>query len=232
MKRKIEICYLCGQSLDTDISDDHIPPKQFYAKSIRKIHSPNLLTLPTHKSCNNSYQNDEDYFVHSLAPLAMDSYSGDAIWNDISNQFKRPEGKRIRKMIKREFAPRPSGIILPGGKVLKRFNGDRVWKIVWKITRGLFFKEKGKFLPEGIGRSYKIFSVCEETAPKEFVYVNRTPSRGQYPAVFDYKYREIPKLNNLNFWAMFFWVTIITLIVFHDPDCSCDICKGLINKQS
>jgi len=99
-------------------------------------------------------------------------------------------------------------------------------------NKGPVFKEKGKFLPEGTGRSYKIFSVREETAPKELAYVNRTTSRGQYPAIFDYKYMEIPQLNNLNFWAMLFWDTIITLIVFHDPDCPCDICKGIINKKS
>ena len=85
MKDEVNICYLCGQKLDANINYDHVPPRQLYAKSIRKIHTPNLFTLPVHESCNKSYQKDEDYFVHSLAPLAMHSYSGNAIWADISN---------------------------------------------------------------------------------------------------------------------------------------------------
>lgn len=229
MNNEIDICYLCGQKLDANINDDHVPPRQFYAKSIRRIHTPNLFTLPVHKSCNKSYQKDEDYFVHSLAPLAMDSYSGRAIWTDISTQFKRSQGKRIRQMILKEFDQTPSGIILPYGKVLKRFNGKRIWRVVWKITRGLFFKEKWQLLPEDTPRHFKIVSVDEEP-PAEFAYVRDTPSRGQYPGVFDYKYIDIPELNNFHFWAMLFWDRLITLIAFHDPGCPRDKCKGLVNE--
>ena len=38
MENKIDICYLCGKKLKGNIDDDHVPPKQFYAKSIRKMH--------------------------------------------------------------------------------------------------------------------------------------------------------------------------------------------------
>ncbi len=229
MKGEINACYLCGQKLDVSIDDDHVPPRQFYAKSIRKIHALNLFTLPVHKSCNRSYQKDEDYFVHSLAPLAMHSYSGNAIWADISNQFKRPQGKTIRQMIRKEFDRRPSGIILPRGKVLKRFNGKRIWRVVWKITRGLFFKEKSQFLPEDTPRLFKIISV-DEKPPPEFAYVRDIPSRGQYPGVFDYKYADIAEFNNFHFWAMLFWDKIIMLIAFHDPECPCHKCKDHVNE--
>lgn len=198
MKGETDICYLCGQKLDKNITNDHVPPRQFYARSIRKIHNPNLLTLPVHKSCNESYQKDEVYFVHSIAILTKGSYSGNAIWEDISNQFERPRGRRIGQMILKEFDKRPSDIILPNRKVLKRFNAKRVWRVVWRITRGPFFKEKGRFLPEDIYKSFKIVSVGEKPPP-EFAYVGNTPSRGQYPGVFDYKYIDFPKLNNFHF---------------------------------
>jgi hypothetical protein len=227
MKGKIDICYLCGKELNEDIDYDHVPPRQFYAKSIRKIHNPNLLSLPVHRLCNKSYQKDEDYFVHSIAPLAMGSYSGNAIWSDISNKYKRPHGKIIGQMILKEFEQRPSGIILPHGKVVKRFNGERIWRIVWKITRGLFFKEKGEFLSKDTPNFFKIF-VDEEPSP-EFSAVRDTPSRGQYPGVFDYKYIDFPELNNFHFWAMLFWDRLIMEIAFHNPGCQCDICKGNIN---
>lgn len=228
MKGKTDICYLCGKKLEENINYDHVPPRQFYPRNIRKNHNLNLLTLPVHKSCNESYQKDEVYFVHSIAILTKGSYSGNAIWSDISNQFEKPQGIRIGQMILKEFDKRPSGIILPNGKVLKRFNAKRVWKVVWKITRGLFFKEKGQFIPEDIHKSFKIVSVGEKPPP-EFAYVGNTPSRGQYPGVFDYKYIDFPELNNLHLWAMLFWDRLIILIKFHDPECTCNKCKGNIN---
>jgi hypothetical protein len=223
MNEEVNICYLCGSELKDDIDRDHVPPKQFYATTIRKTHSLNLFRLPVHKSCNKGYQKDEDYFVHSIAPLTINSYSGKAIWNDIKHQFKRPEGKRIQQMIYKEFDPRPSGLYLPRGKVLKRFDPERVWCIIWKITRGLFFKEYGRFLPEDKPRHIEIIS-ADEPPPPKFAVVRDTPSRGSYPEVFDYKYIMFPELNNFHFWAMLFWDKLITLIAFHDPECICEKC--------
>lgn len=220
MQEKIDICYLCGEALDDEIDRDHVPPKQFYAREIRKKHKPNLFTLPVHSSCNKAYQKDEDYYVHTIAPLAMDSYSGKTIWTDISNQFKREQGQRIAKMILGEL--HPSGIILPFGKVAKKFDGNRVWRVVWKITRGLFFKETGRFLPEMTPRIYKIFSPGEKPSP-EYDFVPHLKSHGQYPGVFDYKYLEVPD-GKFHFWAMLFWDRIIKFVGFHDPDCNCEIC--------
>jgi hypothetical protein len=226
MAHKTAICYLCGSELKEDLSRDHVPPKQFYAKSIRQKHKPNLFTLPVHKSCNKAYQKDEDYFVHSIAPLAMESYSGKEIWSDIKHQFERPEGKRIQRMIYKEFDPRPSGLYLPDGKVVKRVDPKRIWRVAWKILRGLFFKEYDGFLPEETPKLFKVVSV-NERPPDEFKYVRDTPSRGQHPAVFDYKYISIPELNNFHYWAMLFWDRLIVLAAFHDPACTCKGCLEL-----
>ena len=56
-------------------------------------------------------------------------------------------------------------MILPDGKVAKRFDGKRVWRIVWKITRGLFFKEKGIFLPDNTPRVFDLYSSGERPKP-------------------------------------------------------------------
>ena len=150
MKHTIMICYLCGEPLDVDIDRDHVPPRQFYGKEVRTKHNPNLFTLPVHSLCNKDYQKDEDYFVHTIAPLAMGSYSGKSLWADLSEQYKRPQGQRIGQMVLKEFDKRPSGLILPFGKVAKRFDGQRVWRVVWKIMRGLFLKETGQFPQMGL----------------------------------------------------------------------------------
>ncbi len=230
MKRDINICYLCGQELGDDVSRDHVPPKQFYARDIRKKHKPtSLLTLPVHTGCNTSYEKDELYFTHSIGCVAQDSYSGRALWQDLLNKYKKPRGSKIAKMIFQEFDRRPSGIILPFGKVAKNSDGQRVWRVVWKITRGLFFYERKRFLPEYTRYNVKIVSPNEEP-PEEFEDVNNTPPRGQYPGVFDYKYIVVSELDNFNIWAMLFWDSIITVIWFHDPECPCETCKEVRSK--
>ena len=231
MSEPIENCYLCGKKLEGKIDRDHVPPRQFYATNIRKKHNPNLFTLPVHASCNKAFQKDEDYFIHSIAPIAQSSYSGSEIWKDIKHQFERPEGLMIGNMISKEFDSRPSGLYLPNGKVIKRFDADRVWRVVWKIVRGLFFKEHNRILPDNTLQTYhKIISPEHEEPPPEFVVVRDTPSRGQYPGVFDYKYIVIPELNNFHFLALLFWSRIIKLIAFHDPDCECKTCSKKSQK--
>jgi len=180
MKNKIEICYLCGNELadGENISIDHVPPRQFFPSSIRKNANLKLFTLPTHDSCNKSYQKDEDYFVNSLGPLAMGSSAGKELWKDISRQVHRPEGKKLTWKILEEFDKNPFGIALPKELIAKKYDGDRIMRVVWKITRGLFFKEYNKFIPEnidkriwisGYGKGLSPLFQYEEILPQEVI---------------------------------------------------------------
>jgi hypothetical protein len=120
----------------------------FYAKQIRREHKLNLLTIPAHGTCNRSYQKDEDYFIHSLGQLCHESYSGNAIFDDLINQFTRPEGKRLGEMVFREFEARPSGLILPSGKLVKRYNGPRIRRVLKDSERSFLSRDK-PFASEG-----------------------------------------------------------------------------------
>jgi len=221
MNTNSDICYLCGELLGNEVDKDHVPPKQFYARELRIKYSPNLFTLPVHSSCNKSYQKDEDYFVHSIGPLAMESYSGTALWGDISNRYERPQNRRLAEMVLKEFDERPSGLVLPFGRVAKRFDGNRVRRVVWKIVRGLFFKEIGQVLPDDLRIKFEVLSPGENPPPEYDPILTATPL-GQYPGVFDYRYIGIPE--KMYLWAMLFWDRIIMFVGFHVPGCSCKIC--------
>jgi len=218
-----KICYLCGNELSSKIDRDHVPPKQFYSTEIRKKHSPNLFTLPVHKECNFSYQLDEDYFLNSIAPLASDSYSGKYIWQDIERKSKRPESKKLIYKVYYEFQPNLSYLIMPKGKIIKRFDGKRIFNIVWKITRGLYFKENNNYLPENTPRNFEFISVGQKP-PDKFDYILNSKSMGDYPGVFDYKYVKFKEINDFNVWALLFWDRIIIFVMFHSPYCKCKIC--------
>ena len=72
---------------------DHVPMKQIYARRLRSEYNlSKLVTLPTHKQCNWSYQQDEDYFVYNLH-LSAPSNSGKAISQDIRSRTR--DGRKL-----------------------------------------------------------------------------------------------------------------------------------------
>ena len=218
------ICYLCGCPLLDADSDDHVPPKCFFGSSIRKKHGPNLLTLKVHAQCNASYKDDEEYFMNSIAPLAIGSYSANSVWQDLKKGYLRPQGKRLGEMILREYDLRPGALVLPFNKVAKRFDGQRVRRVLWKITRGLFFHEYSSYLPENLPRNIELVSVGEKP-PEQFALVADAPTKGLYPAVFDFRYIEFPEFH-FHVWAFLLWDNIITIMMFHDPACDCEDCTA------
>ncbi len=234
MKNEIDICYLCGEKLNSDdIGRDHVPMRQIYATGIRKAHNlNNLLTLRTHTSCNRSYQDDEDYFVVTLAPLAIESYSGAAVLDDATNLSKRPQRRWLVHKVLGEFGK----IILPNGWVTKGFEGDRISRILWKVVRGLFFYETGRFLPENTPKFLRIFSdksdFFQEPSPLFFRYIVSRPSKGQYPVVFDYKYNcfSVNDKPHLWLWGIMFWDTIICEMNFPDPESSVEECRKVFRN--
>src|SRR5262245_36897034 len=116
MQGVIKVCYLCGQQITRDMAPDHVPPKQFYSKSVRRRHSPNLLRLPSHATCNHDYQLDEEYFIHAISPLAMESYSGDSLFRELAGQYRTRRNLPLGRRVFSEFEKQPSGLVLPGGK--------------------------------------------------------------------------------------------------------------------
>lgn len=220
-----ELCYLCEQKLDSDVNKDHIPPRQFFPKSLRESNNLNLFTLPTHTACNKAYQSDEEYFVNSLGPLAMTTTTGNALWKDISKSLYRPKAEKLKKMILSEFVANPT-IHLPNGLIKKETNDIRTHNVIWKITKGLYFKEFNKILPDKTLYRIQIYSRIVDV-PEEFEIVKRAKSKGNYPEIFDYKYVIFPEISNFNAWGFLLWSHFICTIYFHDPDCLCEHCKTL-----
>lgn len=217
------LCYLCGKPLTPPLARDHVPPRQFYSDQIRRRHNPNLLTIPVHRDCNRGYQRDEDYFVNTLAPLALGSYSGNALLNEIFQKYQAGEKRPLVHKMLKEFEKRPSGLILPPGLIAKRFDGERVHRVAWKIIRGLYFYNFQEVLPEDTPNRLEIVSP-NEPPPREFFVLQDEPVQGRDPGVFDYKFRKFPEVHNCNYWAMLFWDRLIMIMMFHDPSCKCETC--------
>ncbi len=223
-RKKIKVCYLCGEHLSGKISNDHVPPRQLFSKAIRKCHHPNLTTIPVHDYCNKAYQTDEDYFVYSLGPLAIKTYAGKSISDDIQRKLKVGKQKALSNMTFKEWEKRPSGLILPGGLIAKRIDGARIHRVAWKIVRGLFFINEKKVLP--INKPNIIEYVGpDQTPPEEFRALKSAQNKGLYPGVFDYRYACFQQIHGYYYWSILFWDAFIVLMGFHNPECECDTCK-------
>ena len=122
-KRPLKLCYLCGRPLSKPTSKDHCPPKALFAKDLRK-RNVKLITNQVHGHCNNSYQRDEEYFIATMIPFARGSTAGNAIYKERISSFDE-DGRNLRlgEKILREFEPRPGGLHLPTGLVIKRQEG-------------------------------------------------------------------------------------------------------------
>jgi hypothetical protein len=227
MPKPPSVCYLCGKPLAPPINSDHVPPRQLYAKEVRKAHALNLLTISVHEECNLSYQHDEDYFVNTLAPFAVGSYAGTALLQEVFSKYKLGEKRPLVHKVLKEFQHTPGGINLPPGLVAKRIEGERVHRVAWKIVRGLYFHEFGEVLPEHTPNHLEI-TPPDRPPPEHFLQaLHDLPSRGSYPGVFDYKYVQVAQLNGFNYWGMLFWDRLILMMAFHSLKCPCEHCQQL-----
>ena len=99
------------------------------------------------------------------------------------------KNRRLVMQILGEVEPRPAGLVLPGGKVVKRFDSNRIERVIWKIVRGLFFHHHGKTLPQKLKLTWTFTGPDDGPPPEHFQ--NFTPnhsSYGKYPGVFAYQF--------------------------------------------
>src|SRR5262249_21137716 len=113
-----EICCLCGKSATADdpITREHVPPKQFYPKSLRD--GLNLWVVPTHESCNNKHKADEEYFYCALYPLVanINPQTAGVILNDLKRRSRNPQTPRLlRSILQTARNTTEGGLFLPPG---------------------------------------------------------------------------------------------------------------------
>lgn len=224
-------CYLCGEPITDKISNDHVPPQQFYPKIFRQ-NTPNinLLTLPTHEKCNNDYKNDEEYFYASLSVLSTESSIGWEITTDIKRRIEshQPTYALLRKSVN-EFSSKYGSLYLPPKMIAKKTEGNRIKRILWKITRGLHFHHFKNYLPEKTSKDIIFLFPEMQKIPEEVSIVLMQKPLGRYGDYFDYKYL-INADHGFQVWAFRFWMVIAAFVAFQYPACACDVCKEISSK--
>lgn len=213
---KIDVCYLCGVGLTKPRSADHIPPRDFFAESILEELKPDLWTLPTHTQCNNSYKDDEEYFIATLRFHVANTWAGGALTSDFLKNVsghegtKRLFGRAFREM-KWEHETTTSG--RRGTVVAMNHEDERIRRVSWKIIRGLYLLEQGAVLPEASPVAFEGLSHITQIDGGFPGWWQGAAGRYPYSRVFDYRFRGAAQSDTgeeqwvLRFWEGLLWKT-------------------------
>jgi len=107
-------------------------------------------------------------------------------------------------------------------RVLKRVQGERIARIAWKLTRGLYFLETSYFLPDDTPHMHELIEpdLARELAGKNAVWeeVKAQPPKGAYGGVFEYKYfAATDEGKKLHAWGMLLWDRLMLFVSHHHP---------------
>jgi len=144
-----KICFICGEAGANSV--DHISPKSIFLKKYRNI-GKDLITVPTHISCNKCYEKDDEYFRLFLSiPGFWESKPARELWNmKIIKQISHEKSKKYKQYILNSIHPielsTPQGIYLGSGDVV-HIDANRIKREVERITRGIFYHETKMILP-------------------------------------------------------------------------------------
>jgi len=226
-------CYLCGKLINKELKGrDHIPPKTIFPEHIRKkLNLSKLRWRWTHKNCNESYGYDEEYFKLSIGASAIDSPILKYVWDDLKKMARKPQTQNLRLKVYSEFISEvrtPNHIILPG-VIAKTFETKRIYRVVWKIIRGLYFIEFSNILPETtphyisyIQKDAPMFST--ELLTILFHATLAQKEKGDYADIFSYWYYQTDKKDFYS-WIINFWSRHPFFIFHHLPSCTCEKCS-------
>lgn len=243
MTNKPEICCLCGKppTEDDPITREHVPPKQFYPKSLRP--GLNLWIVPTHDSCNKKYKADEEYFYHALYPLVANANPTMAkvIFADLERRAKKPQTRILmRGVLDTERNTTNGGIVLPPGMVGLDVDLYRIQQVAIKIARCLFYRDQGQYMPydnckdirlcereddvpEMYQLSWELSKANVHELPPSSAEGTTIPSAddGGRPVaecqkVFNYRSAHIEELQ-LHLYTLMFWEAFVFCMAFDDP---------------
>jgi hypothetical protein len=138
-------CTYCGSG--ENLTDDHVPPKNVFPKP----RPSDLVTVPACKKCNEDISEDEEYFRLKLCLSEQVGNSPDARKNRevILRSLKRPEATGFKQSflsdIRSIWHRTPAGIYR-GKRLAFEVDLHRIFRVVEKSVRGLFFHETGNRL--------------------------------------------------------------------------------------
>lgn len=220
------ICYLCGDAIESNIKNDamersmdHVPPKQFYPKQVRVTQNLNLDLAPSHKTCNEDYKLDEEYFYHALYPMVdkNNPRMGRLCCQDIQRRSRKPQTRNIiQTILSTAVTTTEGGIHLPSS--LSRFTLDRsrLERVAKKITRGILFSSTERYFEEQQIIHMALYDNLSEFINSFEPVLQLGPLAGVYPDVFAHSHINLEG-KGLRLLLMLFWGSFAFCVIVEDP---------------
>lgn len=152
-------CVYCGQI--GLITDDHIPPKNLFSKP----RPSNLIKIPSCNKChgqNNQVSKDDEYFrlMVTLREDTADHPEVEKVLPTVLRSLGKPTSQGFTSALLRNRTIvnlRTTGGLYVGMKPAYNVDLQRLDSVAERITKGLFYFEKGFRLPN----EYEVFSYSE-----------------------------------------------------------------------
>lgn len=148
------MCFICAEPIaHADRTRDHVPPRNLFLPEDRE----NLITLPAHRACNESFGKDDEYFQLQVSARAYPHPKVRKLWGDlipgsgpVMRGFHRPQAKGFKKSVLESLKPvdvfTDGGVYVGSGDVMLQ-DSQRLLRVVNRIARGIYAHRTGKVLP-------------------------------------------------------------------------------------
>src|SRR5438128_79472 len=155
-------CIYCGAA--KDLTNDHVPPKAAFPKP----RPSDLITVPSCRSCNKSFEQDDEYFKHHLGIRGdIEAHpQAAALLEEVRRAWRRPEGGGLKAFVAGTFAKRDlQGKDGGRRKELGQLpDGRRLSRVLGRTVRGIYYHETGLIIPA----HYRTIATLYEAADPEY----------------------------------------------------------------
>ena len=209
-----KLCIYCGKEANTS---DHIPPKSLFATF------EEMRVVPCCKECNNSYSLDEEVFRNWMVNFSYGkSLTADYIFDTkIARSFRYSPilAKRVYEKMYELNLKTPAGILLGKATGVKLDQADwkRIFHILDKIVKGLFYIEFRKVLPKSCTLKHTLIN-GEDAIKNGLLPVKVFKwATSKHNNVFFYGFSKAPRSSNALFLTEYYGnVDFLTFVVSKD----------------
>ena len=210
-------CALCGDEIvRKDMTDEHVPPKLYYPKSMRGTIRAPFWTVPSHRSCNEKYRMDEEYLYHFMLGMVANQNPamGRILLDDLRARAKNDQTRGlIRRILGECQNVTPGGIHLPPGHYRIPYNIARIQNVAIKIAQCLYFLDHRAYLP----RNWcKHFELCESPRDLQPLFDLMRFQKPKAIAREIFCYRHVC-VDGTHLYSLLLWQGFMFCLAFDDP---------------
>ncbi len=230
-RRAPAACTYCGSPNPT--SFDHVPPRNLFGKP----RPGNLVTVPSCETCNVGASQDDEYFRLMIALRHdLDHPDASAAIDAALRSLARPEARGLRAGLlhsSRAAVLRTRNGLIVGRTDVYFPDVDRLCRVVCRITRGLFFHETGRRLPDRYQVTAHLAPEVERPSTARALEAFRTmvaelennPPRFIGKRVLSYRWGTAAEDPNASVWLLVFYRRVLFMCFTTPPE---DVTAGTV----